>query len=51
MESIKYFWFYIYGKGSHMNMAGKLIVGVPLFPVVAVFALTWTVLDALFTKK
>jgi len=44
-------WKYIYGEKSHMNLAGKLILGVPLAPLVLVFALTWDVLDALFTKR
>jgi hypothetical protein len=43
-------WYYTYGKGSHMNLAGKLLIGVPLFPFMALFVLTWLALDSLFTK-
>jgi hypothetical protein len=48
---IKDAWDYIYGSKSHMNLAGKIILGVPLFPAIAVFVITWAVLDFLFTKK
>ena len=44
-------WNYIYGKKSHMNLAGKLLLGVPMAPFVLIFALTWDALDALFTKR
>ncbi len=44
-------WYYIYGKGSHMNVAGKILIGIPMFPFVAIFVLTWVTLDFLFTKK
>lgn len=44
-------WYYIYGAGSHMNMAGKIILGIPLFPLFATFVLTWWTMDKLFTKK
>jgi hypothetical protein len=44
-------WYYIYGKGSHMNLAGKLILGIPLFPVVAVAVGTLLICDKLFTRK
>ena len=44
-------WDYIYGSKSHMNLAGKLLVGVPMAPFILIFALTWTLLDALFTKR
>lgn len=51
IEQIKEAWHYIYGSGSETNLAGKILLGVPLFPVVAVMVLTWIVCDALFTKK
>ena len=44
-------WHYIYGSGSHMNMAGKIILGVPLFPFVFVMVFTYSLLDFMFTKK
>lgn len=44
-------WYYIYGKGSHMNLAGKLLIGVPMFPLVCVFVFVWNILDFLFTKQ
>lgn len=44
-------WYYIYGEGSHMNLAGKLLIGVPFFPAIATFVVVWVVLDALFTKR
>lgn len=43
-------WDCIYGAKSHMNLAGKLLIGAPLAPAVLVFVLTWMLLDALFTK-
>ena len=51
MKTIKEAWHYIYGSGSHTNLAGKLILGVPLFPFVAAFVVTWALCDALFTGK
>lgn len=48
---IKDAWTYIYGKKSHMNLAGKLLIGLPMAPFVLGFALTWELLDALFTKR
>lgn len=44
-------WYYVYGKGSHMNIFGKILLGVPLFPFFCGFVLTWHALDFLFTKK
>ena len=44
-------WDYIYGRKSHMNLAGKLLLGVPMFPYVFVFITVWILLDALFSKK
>lgn len=48
---LKDFWDYTYGSKSHMNLAGKLLIGVPMAPFVLIFALTWATLDALFTKR
>jgi hypothetical protein len=48
---IKEGWTYIYGSKSHMNLAGKLLIGVPMAPFVLMFVLTWALLDALFTKR
>ena len=50
-DNIKDAWYYIYGKGSHLNIAGKILLGVPLFPLVAVIVITWSLLDFLFTQK
>jgi hypothetical protein len=44
-------WDYIYGSKSHMNLAGKILLGVPLAPFVFVFVVTWVVLDWLFLKR
>jgi hypothetical protein len=44
-------WDYIYGSKSHMNLAGKILIGVPMAPFVLIFALTWATLDALFKKR
>ena len=38
-------WYYIYGKGSHTSLAGKLILGVPLFPLIVVMVGTWLVCE------
>jgi len=43
-------WYFIYGKGSHMNLAGKIILGIPLLPIVLVMITTWALLDVLFSK-
>lgn len=51
MSKFKECWDCIYGSMSHMNLAGKLLIGVPLFPMVATVVLTWALMDALFTKK
>jgi hypothetical protein len=51
MSAIKDAWDYVYGSKSHMNIAGKIVLGVPMFPVIAVFVLTWTLLEFLFTKE
>ena len=44
-------WDYIYGSKSHMNLAGKVLIGVPLAPAIFAFVGTWLILDFLFTKK
>ena len=51
MSTIKDAWDYVYGSKSHMNIAGKIVLGVPMFPVIAVFVLTWALLEFLFTKE
>lgn len=51
MSMIKDAWDHIYGSKSHMNLAGKIILGVPMFPVLAVFVLTWVLMETLFSKK
>jgi hypothetical protein len=48
---LKEAWDCIYGSKSHMNLAGKIIIGIPFAPAIAVFLLTWMLLDLLFTKK
>lgn len=48
---IKDAWDYIYGSTSHMNLAGKILLGIPLAPFVFAFVFTWSALDLLFTKK
>jgi hypothetical protein len=49
--TIKDAWDYIYGEKSHMNAAGKILVGTPLFPFVIIFVGTWLILDLLFSRK
>ena len=49
--NIKEAWYYIYGAGSPMNLAGKILLGVPLFPLVAALVILWSLLDLLFTNK
>ena len=44
-------WYYIYGAGSHMSLAGKIILGVPLFPFVFIMVFTYALLNSVFTKK
>ena len=44
-------WDYIYGSKSHMNLAGKILLGVPMAPFVFAFVATWAMLDWLFTKR
>ncbi len=44
-------WDYIYGEKSHMNTAGKILIGIPMFPFIAIFVATWLILDFLFSKK
>ena len=43
-------WYYIYGKGSHMNLAGKILLGIPMFPLVFLMVMIIFILDSLFTK-
>lgn len=50
-DSLKGLWDHVYGKKSHMNLAGKILVGIPMFPFVVGFCGTWMLLDFLFTKK
>jgi hypothetical protein len=50
IKELKTAWDCIYGRNSHVNLAGKIILGVPLFPFVAVIVLTFVLLDALFSK-
>jgi len=44
-------WYYIYGDGSHMNLAGKILIGVPLFPFAFIMVFTYALLNFLFTKS
>lgn len=50
INDIKEAWYYIYGKGSHMNIFGKIILGAPCFPMIAAFVLTLALLEFLFSK-
>ena len=51
IKNLKDGWYYIYGKGSHMNIAGKVTLGVPLFPFLFIMVFTYSVFDVLFTKE
>ena len=44
-------WYYVYGKGSHMNLAGKIIIGIPLAPFFFAFIGMWLLLNLLFKKE
>jgi hypothetical protein len=44
-------WYYIYGKGSHTNLAWKLILGVPLFPFVVIFVGTLMICEKFLTRN
>lgn len=45
------FWSYIYGDKSHMNLAGKIILGVPMFPFLLIFISVYSLAEFLFTKN
>ncbi len=51
IAQIKDSWTYCYGSKSHMNLAGKIVIGVPMFPVWLAIVLTLATLDALFGAK
>ena len=47
-------WEYIFGSKSHMNIAGKIFIGIPMLPFIIVFVFTWLMLDfllSIFSKK
>jgi len=44
-------WYYVYGAGSHMNLAGKIIIGIPVFPFLFILVFTYALLNSVFTKK
>ncbi len=44
-------WYHIYGKGSHLNVAGKIILGVPLAPFVFLILLLVWIAERLFTRE
>ena len=44
-------WDYIYGSKSHMNLAGKILLGIPMAPFIFTFVFVGLALDFLFTKK
>jgi hypothetical protein len=48
---IKDAWNYIYGSKSHMNFAGKILLGIPVFPFVFIFVFTFALCDFLFSKE
>ena len=48
---IKDAWDYIYGSKSHMNLAGKILIGIPLAPAVFIFVFTFALCDFLFSKE
>lgn len=51
LKDLKDTWDCIYGSKSHMNTAGKIIIGIPMAPLVLLFAVVWASLDALFSKQ
>ncbi len=54
MSVIKLLWSSIYGQKSHLNLAGKVCIGIPIFPFVAIWCLFisfWVLVDFLFMKK
>jgi hypothetical protein len=44
-------WHYVCGKGSPLNLAGKLLIGLPFFPYIVVVLWSWFLLSKLFFKK
>ena len=48
---LRYTWARLYGKGSKVNLAEKLLIGVPMAPLVLIFMLTWVLLDALSPER
>ena len=44
-------WDYIYGSKSHLTLAGKLLIGAPMAPVIFIAVGTYALLDVLFTKR
>ena len=48
---IKDLWDYIYGSKSHLNLAGKILIGIPMAPFLLAFVLTFVALETLFTKR
>lgn len=44
-------WDYIYGSKSHMNLAGKIFIGIPFFPYIFIVVAAYIILDNLFSKK
>jgi hypothetical protein len=51
MNNIKEVWYYIYGKGSHLNISGKIILGVPFFPLIFSGVILWNIMSFLFASK
>ena len=44
-------WDYIYGSKSHMNLAGKILLGIPAAPFALIILLTWTALNFCLKTK
>lgn len=40
-KNMKDAWDYIYGSKSHMNLAGKLLLGIPMAPFIFTFVFVW----------
>jgi hypothetical protein len=44
-------WHYVCGQGSPLNLAGKLLIGLPVFPYILLMLWSWMLFAKLFLKK
>lgn len=54
MSAVKLLWRRIYGKESYLNLAGKVVIGISIFPFVLIwsaFILLGALVEFLFIKE